>query len=340
MVVRNWQRIFGSFLFLQTVSLRRFHSTTAPALGLASAFSVQTRSNMKFIYAFDFDGVLVDSAAELGLSGYDAAKILFPGAPWLTRRLRRPDQLEGLIQDFCKVRPCLETGWEAPLLLKLLTDDNMPIERILSEFQHGLRDEVMEELNVSKEQCNEALKKARNDWIESDKNGQDWLEAHGFYEGACDAVRKLLEQPGKSEDVYVITTKAADFTRRLLEQQRLFGKDAPGGGVSKEKIFGLGSPPKEKVLASILEERGEGWGAVFVEDRLLTLDKAMSDVAVSKKVLPVVASWGYNTEEQRDGGRKAGYVVLSKEESSDLATVLKDEAAEKLLEELNAKALS
>ena len=74
------------------------------------------------IFALDFDGVLVDSAAETALSGYAAAKRLWPGAPWLTRRLRRPDQMQALLADFCTVRPCLESGWEASILLNLLAE--------------------------------------------------------------------------------------------------------------------------------------------------------------------------------------------------------------------------
>jgi phosphoglycolate phosphatase-like HAD superfamily hydrolase len=290
---------------------------------------------MKFIYAFDFDGVLVDSAAELGLSGYYAAKLLFPDASWLTRKLRRPDQLEQLILNFCKVRPCLETGWEAPLLLKLLTEDDASIDKILKEFQHGLRETVLEDLGVSVDQCKDALEKARNEWIASDKDGQDWLEAHGFYQGACDAVRKLLEDPDKLPCVYIITTKAADFTQRLLEQQRLAGKNAPGGGIPPQRIFGLGSPPKEKVLAQLLEEKGSDYAAVFVEDRLLTLDKTMSDSSISARVLPVVASWGYNTAEQQTHGKEAGYIVLKADDPASLGNVLNDPAAEKLLKDLN-----
>jgi len=280
----------------------------------------------------------VDSAAELGLSGYDAAKILFPGAPWLTRRLRRPDQLQELIyHKFHDVRPCLETGWETPILLKLLTDENASVERILKDFQHGLRDETMKELGVTKEQCNEALKEARNTWIESDENGQDWLDAHEFYEGACGAVRKLLEVPETRDNCYIITTKAADFTRRLLEKQRLAGPNAPGGGIPDDRIFGLGSPPKPKVLANLLAEKGDHYGAVFVEDRLLTLDETMTNADINTRVLPVVASWGYNTQEQCDGGAKAGYIVLNKEDPSSLANVLDDTSASKLLQELNGK---
>lgn len=336
----------GSLLLLRSTSFqhpstfrpfRRSHFAAARKFFSSLNGSNSKNSNMKFIYAFDFDGVLVDSAAELGLSGYDAAKLLFPGQEWLSRKLRRPDQMQNLVDGFHEVRPCLETGWEAPLLIKLLTDESLTREQIISDFHRGLREKVMEELIVSSDQCKEALKQARNAWIESDKNAQDWLDAHSFYEGACDAVRNLLEDPEKCKEVYIITTKAADFTTRLLEKKRLFGPEAPNGGISEDKIFGLGSPPKPVVLANLLKERGDEYGAVFVEDRLLTLDDAMSDENINRKVVPVVASWGYNTPEQREGGKKAGYKILSKDDPSSLGEVLNDEAASMCLAELNTK---
>ena len=120
---------------------------------------------MKFIYAFDFDGVLVDSAAELGISGYEAAKLLCPNAAWLSRRLRRPDQLQALIDGFGRVRPCLETGWEAPLLVKLLTRDDTSIDEILHNFHPTLLQATLQELDVSVDQCKQALKQARSEGV-------------------------------------------------------------------------------------------------------------------------------------------------------------------------------
>lgn len=341
------RHLVGSLLLLRSTSFQHLpassyvrlsqFSTARSLLSSGPASLNSGNRNMKFIYAFDFDGVLVDSAAELGLSGYDAAKLMFPGEAWLSRRLRRPDQLQNLVDGFREVRPCLETGWEAPLLIKLLTDESLTREHIVSNFHRGLREKVMEELKVSTDQCKDALKQARNRWIESDETAQDWLDAHSFYEGACDAVRNLLEDPVKCEDVYIITTKAADYTARLLEKKRLFGPQAPNGGIPEDKIFGLGSPPKPVVLANLLKERGDEYGAVFVEDRLLTLDDAMADPNINRKVVPVVASWGYNTPEQREGGKKAGYKVLSNDDPSSLGDVLNDEAAGKYLAELNSK---
>ena len=184
---------------------------------------------------FSCDGVLVDSAAETALAGFAAAKALWPGAAWLTRRLRRPDQLAALVGNFEQIRPCLETGWESAILLHLLAE-GMPKEDIMANFQSGLRDQTMAKLNVTKEKCNDALKQAREEWIGEDATSDDWLAAHGFYDGACQSVRDLLAA-GRVEDVYVITTKAADFSKRLLQKQQLFGEGAVGGGIKPEHIY-------------------------------------------------------------------------------------------------------
>jgi len=71
----------------------------------------------------------------------------------------------------------------------------------------------------------------------------------------------------------------------------------------------LGSGPKEEVLSKLLAEAGGNAAAVFVEDRLLTLDKTMADQTLRTKVLPVLAGWGYNTEEQRASASSSGYTV-------------------------------
>ena len=81
---------------------------------------------------------------------------------------------------------------------------------IMAQFQAGLRESTMGVLGVTKEQCNDALKAARQEWIEEDGCGDDWLAAHGFYDGACAAVRELL-RAGAGNDTYIITTKAADL---------------------------------------------------------------------------------------------------------------------------------
>ena len=55
------------------------------------------------IYALDFDGVLVDSAAETGQSGLAAAKILFPGEQWIQGLDEDSEQRHAVIERFCMV---------------------------------------------------------------------------------------------------------------------------------------------------------------------------------------------------------------------------------------------
>ena len=165
--------------------------------------------------------------------------------------------------------------------------------------------------------------------------GDDWLEAHVFYTGACDAVRELLAA-GEAQNVYIITTKAAEFTKKLLQQERLFGNDAVSGGIIADNIYGLGSGPKQDVLASLLAERGPDAKAVFVEDRLLTLQKTMEVDALRQQVIPVLASWGYNTPSQREVARAQGITVLG-EDPSSLSSVLSEASLQMQVTEADTK---
>ena len=226
------------------------------------------------------------------------------------------------VHRFESIRPCLETGWEAPLLLQLLATGRAEAD-ILAEFQHGLRDTTMAELGVDAAGCNAALAASRKEWIEQDDG--DWLQAHGFYGGACAAARELL-RAGRADDLFVITTKAAGFTRRLLAEQRLFGPAAPGGGIAAAHIYGLGSGPKPAVLEQLLADRGPGAAAVFVEDRLLTLDQTVAAAGLAGRVLPVLAGWGYNTAGQKAAAAAQQYVVL--QQPAELSSVLGLSAAE------------
>ena len=178
------------------------------------------------IYALDFDGVLVDSASETGNSGFSAAKSLFVGEDWIRELEEDEEKLRVVIERFCNVRPCLETGWEAALIIKLLADpdEGLPTnDDILKNFQSQLKNQLMEKVDLSKEACNDALRKARNEWI--DKNdAKDWIDAHGFFEGGCNAVKDILKTQNK-DNIYVITTKAKDYAKRLMEQRGLCAGD-------------------------------------------------------------------------------------------------------------------
>jgi hypothetical protein len=280
---------------------------------------------MKVIYCLDFDGVLVDSATETGIAGLKAAKILFPHAKWLHDLETHPLKQEAILSRFREIRPCLDSGWEAALLIKLLADDQLPVVEILNTFQAKLKHQQLKKLDLTKEQCNGALKKARNDWIKLEE--KDWLNSHDFYDGACQAVEAFLKS-GKADDVYIITTKATEYAKRLLQKVNLLGE----GKITESHIYGLGSGGKNDVIGDLLKERGEGWCAVMVEDNILTLEKIMHDDAIKKKVLPVVACWGYNTVDHQQQAKNALYVMLDENDPSSIQSVLEDSKVSALLE--------
>ncbi|KAL3939411.1 MAG: hypothetical protein SGBAC_005853 [Bacillariaceae sp.] len=301
--------------------------------------SKMTSSETTTIYALDFDGVLVDSASETGNSGWKAAKILFPDASWIQDLDNDADKLQTLIHRFCQVRPCLETGWEAALIIKLLADPaegNPSNEDILNNFQSTYKQRILTSSsssssnnnNLDKQVCNDALSQARNGWI-AQNDAQDWLDAHDFYHGACTAVKTFLRQHG-NENIYIITTKAKDYAKRLLEKEGLYKTDcdcsttssSTSKTIQEEHIFGLGSGPKHEVLASILEQRNAD-RAVMVEDNLKTLDKIMAHNPIKDKTTPFLASWGYNTTAQQERARESQYRVLSEIDPGTLSEIFK-----------------
>lgn len=279
-----------------------------------------TESTTKTIYALDFDGVLVDSASETGQSGWKAAKILFPNASWIQDIESDSSKLQALIGKFCQARPCLETGWEASLIIKLLadpTEGNPSNDEILDLFQSTYKPKILEACKLDKETCNNALRQARNGWI-AQNNAQDWLDAHDFYHGACLAVKTFLKANG-NENVYIITTKAKDYAQRLLEKEGLYksGGESSNDTIQEAHIFGLGSGPKHEVLASIMQDK-KADRAVMIEDNLKTLDKIMAHDPIKGKTTPFLASWGYNTKSQQEKARASQYQVLSESDSGTL----------------------
>jgi hypothetical protein len=144
-------------------------------------------------------------------------------------------------------------------------------------------------------------------------------------------VRDFIKDNG-NDCVYVITTKAKEFTLRLLQQQGLFGE---GNGIDESKIYGLGSGPKAQVLQTILTERNANIG-VMVEDNVATLQKIMAS-SIGSKVLPVVASWGYNTDDQLQEAKNEGYVLLDGSDPSSLATIMNNDRVEQAYQNFHTR---
>nr|VFK11698.1 MAG: Phosphoglycolate phosphatase, HAD superfamily [Candidatus Kentron sp. LPFa] len=237
------------------------------------------------LLALDFDGVLCDSAWETGISAWKAGVAL--------RGENSSLPPEGLLVAFRQMRPVVEAGHEAVLVMKLLQEGLSPAELLARFPEHGAR--LMVEMGWDHETLKKAFGAVRDHWIETDADG--WSALSPLYPG----IDGFLQDPAPGVEIYIITTKQERFVRRLLDYN---GIDFPS-----ERIFGLDrGVSKERVLLE-LSGRYPGRRLCFVEDRLATLVRVMerSDLAMVPLYL---ADWGYNTASDRESARGLQIPVL------------------------------
>ena len=127
-------------------------------------------------------------------------------------------------------------------------------------------------------------------------NFQDWLAAHSDFKQAVDIVSSLL---ARDAVVYIITTKAKEFTLILL--------DSMGLKIPIERVFGLESGPKVDVLKQLIAHHAQS-EIMFIEDRLETLEAVKK--AGLAAVTCILVDWGYNTAAQRDEAGTLGLPVV------------------------------
>jgi hypothetical protein len=166
----------------------------------------------------------------------------------------------------------------------------------------------METLRVSKEQLIKAFNETRSEWILEDEEG--WLSAHDFYPEAVAATQQLVQS---GEDVYIITTKAAGFAKRLLSKVQI--------SIPDHKVFGLGSGKKWQTILNLLGEDGRAADTrvFFLEDRLAALEEVYVREAVNAKTDLALAAWGYNGPDTRVTAREKGMAVLEQADFLHLA---------------------
>ncbi|NOT12161.1 MAG: HAD family hydrolase [Methylococcaceae bacterium] len=231
--------------------------------------------NRRSIYALDFDGVICDSAIETGISGWKAATQIWPDMP-----AEMPDHT--LLDQFRCVRPLLETGYEAILIIRLL---------YLGESVMAIMDDYAQKMHASLADTKldvKSLKQlfgtTRDQWIEADID--DWLQMNPLFPGIAEKLQHL----DKQGPWYIVTTKQERFVKKILATHHL--------NLSDERIFGLErTMNKADMLINIMTKHPDDQ-LILVEDRLPTL----IDVANNAKLAAVklfLATWGYNTDSEK-----------------------------------------
>jgi len=244
------------------------------------------------VFALDFDGVLCDSAAETAVTAWRAGRAIWPD--W--RGLEPPADAA---KSFIGLRPLLETGYQAILLMGLI-QRGLADEIIVSRFTE-LSASLLEETGYSRAECAWLVGQTRDQWLAQDE--ADWLSRHRFFPHAIATFGRKI----KTDPLFIITTKAERFVITLL--------GARGIRFPPERIFGLDrSLPKEAILEQLLQD--PAWQDAcfhFVEDRLKTLLRILAIPALQPVHL-YLADWGYNTSHDRETARRTpGVTVWSPE---------------------------
>ncbi|KAG8080786.1 hypothetical protein GUJ93_ZPchr0007g6132 [Zizania palustris] len=244
------------------------------------------------LYALDFDGVLCDSCGESSLSAIKAAKVRWP---WVFEQVDAAME-EWIVEQMYTLRPVVETGYENLLLVRLLVEiripsarkslvaDGLSIQEILETWLK-LKPRIMSDWDEDRDSLVDLFGSIRDDWIKNDLSG--WIGANRFYPGTADALKF------SSSEVYIVTTKQGRFAEALLKE--LAGIELPS-----ERIYGLGTGPKVKVLQQLQQmPQHQGLKLHFVEDRLATLQNVIKEPALDQWNLYLV-NWGYNTPKERE----------------------------------------
>lgn len=227
----------------------------------------------------DFDGVICD-----GLREYFYSSKLVYQKIWHDSSI----ELDTLQSQFNLLRPVVETGWEMPLLLRVLTwGENY--ENILENWHH-IREKAIKLLNsqgIKVEKIAKTLDEIREQQIKDDFDR--WLSLQQFYDGVKAKFKQLIKKDIK---IYIITTKEGKFARKILEKEGIYLPD--------NTIFGkeVKRPKYETLRLIIQREKVASSQVCFIEDRLeaLELVNQQSDLQEVKLFL---ALWGYNTEKTK-----------------------------------------
>jgi phosphoglycolate phosphatase-like HAD superfamily hydrolase len=237
------------------------------------------------VYAFDFDGVICDSAIETAISGWKSACLLWNDMP--------VDMPQEMIERFRDVRPIIETGYEAILSIRLLYLGES-IEAIYQGYR-DLFEILMREAQVTSNDLKKIFGDTRDVWIANDK--ADWIEKNPLYPG----VAQKLMQLSQNNTWYIVTTKQERFAKKILYANHI--------ELNPEYIFGLDRNMSKPEVLKILLRRHAGQILHFVEDRLPALLKVREQPELDVVKLSF-ATWGYNCAADKIKATAQGFKQL------------------------------
>ena len=225
------------------------------------------------IYTLDFDGVICDSAIETAMTGWKVA-----GQIWSNMPVETPPEI---ITLFREVRPVMETGYEAILIMRALYE-GVSTEHLLTNFSSQLAHLIhRDQLNTDK--LKQRFGDTRDQWIKHDL--EDWMAMNPLFGGFANKLQQI-----DPTTTYIITTKQERFVSQIFASNNI---EFPA-----ERIYGLDRKlSKQQILKDLLVEHSDS-EILFVEDRLPTLINVINDGQLDAIKL-FFADWGYNTQQDK-----------------------------------------
>ena len=253
--------------------------------------------NNSIIYALDFDGVICDSAVETAITGWKAA-----GSIWKDMPKAVP---QAMIDKFRLIRPNIETGYEAILVMRLLC-----LGETIESIDSGYGDKIQALLNdarVTVADLKKLFGETRDIWIANDLAG--WVMMNPLFPDVATKLRKF----GRQCPWYVVTTKQERFVKQILKANAI--------ELADEQIFGLDrNMSKVEVLKGLLKTHPNKT-IYFVEDRLPTLLNVLKNDELASVKL-IFALWGYNTAEDKTLAAKQPFTLQQLEDFLLLSSVI------------------
>ena len=238
--------------------------------------------NSKTLYALDFDGVICHSAIETAGTSWKAAQTLWPD-------MQDEEITESRIKQLVEMRPCLEVGYEAPLIMRLLHQQT-GLQADCSNYHKQIK-KLIADNGLNTDELQLLFGRTRDALIQA--NESEWLANNPLFEGVSEKLKKL-----NKEDWLIITTKQERFVKKTLE----------GNGIelADDRLFGLDRKlSKQAVLENLIEVYPDR-SITFIEDRLLTLLGVQKNPALTSVKLQLV-DWGYNTVSEQEIAREKWY---------------------------------
>jgi len=240
--------------------------------------------NDSIVYALDFDGVICDSAIETGISGWKAACQIWNEMP-------KSVPIE-MVEKFRRVRPIIETGYEAILTMRMLHLGES-IETIYKNHTDQFQI-LMQEAQVDSNDLKQLFGDIRDNWIANENI--DWIQQNPLYQG----VAKKLISLSENNIWYVVTTKQERFVKMILDANHIELPD--------QRIYGLDRNLSKIQVLTKLQNEHPKQPIQFVEDRLPTLLK-VRQVPELANIQLYFATWGYNSPEDENQALSEGLNV-------------------------------